>query len=248
MMQIQPPFSRAIRDLSQPVHTGMMVYPGDPAVEVSPALTLDRDGVAVAAVRLGSHTGTHLDAPAHTVSGGRTTGSVGLDELTGDALVVHLPQLPPRSAFGLDAIDGALEHGLPDRLPGIVILHTGWSRHFSAPTATEHPVLQAAAASELIRRGMHVLAVDILSPDRTEPGSTEFPVHAAVLGSDRLIVENLTNLAGLPQTVQVAFYPLAIDADGAPVRAVALDHASSTTHLGAHGAHSQFVPDNGRHA
>ena len=247
-MPVTPPFSTGIRDLSHPVRTGMTVYPGDPDVEVVPALTLDRDGVAVAAVRLGSHTGTHVDAPAHTVPGGRTTDYVGLGELSGEAIVVHLPPRPPRSSFGLDAIDAALAHGLPDRLPGIVILHTGWSRHFRAAAATEHPVLQVSAASELIRRGMHVLGVDTLSPDPTEPGSTDFPVHAAVLGSDRLIVENLTNLDGLPQTVQVGFYPLAIDADGAPIRAVALDHASSTTHLGAHGAHSQFVPDNGRHA
>jgi kynurenine formamidase len=212
-----------IRDLSQPVRTGMTVYPGDPAVEVVPALTLARDSVAVAALRLGSHTGTHVDAPAHIIPGGRTTGAIGLSELTGEALVVHLPNLAPRSAFGLDAIDAALARGLPDRLPGIVVLHTGWSRHFSTPLATEHPVLQVSAATELIRRGMHVLAVDTLSPDPTASGATDFPVHVAVLGSDKLIVENLTNLVGLPETVRVGFFPLAVDADGAPIRAVAFD-------------------------
>ncbi len=210
-----------LRDLSRPVRTGMTVYPGDPGVEITSALTLDRDGVAVARLRLGSHTGTHLDAPAHTVPAGRATGSIGLDELTGAALIVHLPPLPARAIYDLDALDAALPQGLPDRVPAIIVVNTGWSRHFDTPTATEHPALEAGAAAELVRRGMHLLAVDTLSPDPTLTGSVDFPVHAVVLGSDRLIVENLTNLDGLPESTLIGFFPLAIDADGAPVRAIA---------------------------
>ena len=213
--------STRLRDLSHRVHTGMTVYPGDPEVTITSALTLESDGVAVAALRLGSHSGTHLDAPAHTVPGGRTTGSIDLDELIGEALVVHLPPLPPRSVYGLPALEAALTRGLPDRVPAIVILHTGWTRHFGATGAVDHPALEADAALELIRRGMHVLAVDTLSPDLAVTGQVDFPVHEVVLGSDRLIVENLANLDGLPERVMVGFYPLAIDADGAPVRAVA---------------------------
>ena len=210
-----------MRDLSQPVRTGMTVYPGDPDVMITAALTLERDGVAVAALRLGSHSGTHLDAPAHTVPGGRSTGSIGLDELAGEALVVHLPPLAPQAMYGLAALDAALTRGLPDRVPAIIVLDTGWARHFGSAAATEHPALEPNAAAELLRRGMHILAVDTLSPDPTLPGQLDFPVHAVVLGEDRLIVENLTNLDGLPERVLIGFYPLAIDADGAPVRAVA---------------------------
>jgi kynurenine formamidase len=210
-----------MRDLSHPVHTGMTVYPGDPEVTITSALTLERDGVAVAALSLGSHSGTHLDAPAHTVPGGRTTGSIDLDELTGEALVVHLPPLPPRSVYGLAVLDAALTRGLPDRVPAIVIVHTGWASHFGTAAAVDHPALEADAARELIRRGLHVLAVDTLSPDPTVTGPVAFPVHEVVLGSDRLIVENLANLDGLPERLRVGIYPLAIDADGAPVRAVA---------------------------
>ncbi len=216
-------------DLSQPVRTGMTVYPGDPDVVITAALTLEHDGVAVAGLRLGSHSGTHLDAPAHTVPGGRTTGSVGLDELSGEALVVHLPPLPPRTTYGLAVLDAALREGLPDRVPAIVVVHTGWARHFGTAAAVEHPALEAAAAAELIRRGMHVLAVDTLSPDHTMPGQAEFPVHAIVLGRDRLIVENLTNLDGLPERVHIGIFPLAIDADGAPVRAVAVPPSGKPT-------------------
>lgn len=208
-----------MRDLSHPIRTGMTVYPGDPGVQVTPALTIGADGVDVALVTCGSHTGTHLDAPSHTVPGGRTTGRITLDELVGDALVAHLGSVPAGAVYGLDEI-GAAMGGLPERVPPIVVVDTGWAARFATAEATAHPAMDPAAARELVARGMHVLAVDTLSPDRT--GGDGFPVHDAVLGSDHLIVENLTNLDGLPTRTRVAFLPLAIDADGAPIRAVAL--------------------------
>ena len=90
-----------MRDLSHPIVDGMMVYPGDPGVHLGPALELDRDGAAVTSVRMGSHTGTHVDAPAHTVAGGRTMDAVRLDELVGDALVIRVDGLDDRAMIGV---------------------------------------------------------------------------------------------------------------------------------------------------
>ncbi len=202
-----------MRELSHRITTGMPVYPGDPTVTLDAALVLERDGVDVTALHLGSHSGTHLDAPSHTVAGGRTTGGIAIDELVGEALVLHLDGVTPRSIYGIP--------DLPQQIPPIVIIDTGWAARFGTPEALDHPALDAGAAAELMRRGMRVLAVDTLSPDPT-PGDG-FPVHDVVLGGDGLIVENLCNLDGLPERVRVGFFPLPIDADGAPVRAVTLD-------------------------
>ena len=208
-----------MRELSHRITSGMQVYPGDPGVEIESALELERDGVDVAALHLGSHTGTHLDAPSHTVHGGRTTGRIGLDELVGDAIVVHLERLEPRQRYGLAEIAAALGGAVPDRVPRIVVVDTGWASRFGTEAALEHPAIHPDAAAELLRRGMRVLAVDTLSPDPT--GGDGFPVHEVVLGGDALIVENLCVLDDLPERVRIAFFPLPIDADGAPVRAVA---------------------------
>jgi kynurenine formamidase len=210
-----------MRELSHPIATGMQVYPGDPSVQIEQALWLSRDGVDVSALHLGSHTGTHMDAPSHCIAGGRTTGRIGLEELVGDALVVHLAHMAPRASYGLREIASALDGGLPDRVPPIVVLDTGWAMHFGTDAALEHPALAADAAAELVRRGMHVLAVDTLSPDPTGFAGMALPVHQAVLGVDALIVENICGLAGLASYVRIGFFPLPIDADGAPVRAVA---------------------------
>lgn len=208
-----------MRELSHRITSGMQVYPGDPGVEIRAALELARDGVDVAALHLGSHTGTHLDAPSHTVSGGRTTGRIGLDELVGDAIVVHLEGLEPGQRYGMTEFAAALGGAVPDRVPRIVVVDTGWASRFGTDAALAHPAIDPDAATELLRRGMRVLAVDTLSPDPT--GGDGFPVHDVVLGGDALIVENLRGLDGLPERVRIGFFPLPIDADGAPVRAVA---------------------------
>ena len=208
-----------LRDLSHPIEDGMPVYPGDPGVHIAPALTLDADGVAVTEVRMGSHTGTHVDAPSHTVAGGRTMADVGLEELVGEAIVIRVPGLAEHEVYGWSRLNAAGE--LPDGLPPIVIVDTGWARWFRDERRTRHPAISADAARELVKRGMRVLAVDTLSPDLTDAATGNFPVHEAVLGADRLIVENVCGLDDLPAHVRVGFFPLRLTGDGAPVRAVA---------------------------
>lgn len=208
-----------LRDLSHPLRDGMMVYPGDPDVRIGPALTLDADGVAVARIDMGSHTGTHVDAPAHTIPGGRTMADVALDELVGDAVVLRVRNLADRQRYGWGELtaDGAI----PARVPPIVIIDTGWAQWFGTERALEHPFLDPAAARELVARGMRMLAVDTLSPDPTGGSDADFPVHEAVLGGDGLIVENVCGLDGLPSRIRAGFFPLHLGGDGAPVRAVA---------------------------
>jgi kynurenine formamidase len=206
-------------DLSHPITDGMQVYPGDPAVHLSAALDLDRDGVAVTGVSIGSHTGTHLDAPSHTVAGARTLADVSLDELMGDALVIRLPGLRERQVYGWARL--AEGGSVPAQLPPIVVLDTGWARWFGTPRALAHPALDAAAAAELVARGMRILAVDTLSPDLTGEPAGAFPVHEVVLGGNGLIVENIRGLEQLRGTARIGFFPLRLCGDGAPVRAVA---------------------------
>jgi kynurenine formamidase len=122
---------------------------------------------------------------------------VSLDELVGDALVVHVPDAREREVIGWDRLNAAAG-GLPGRVPAIVVVDTGWARWFRDPELRErHPALGEDAARELVSRGMRVLAVDALSPDPTGPPDGGFPVHDVVLGGDGLIVENLRGIESL---------------------------------------------------
>lgn len=198
----------------------MQVFPGDPQVALAPSLTVSENGVAVMAVHLGSHSGTHIDAPSHSIDGARTISDVSLDELAGAAAIVQIPGL----AAGEEISFSRFADQVDEVVPPIVILATGWDRVFGTEAYLNHPYLAPGAAAELSDRGMRVLGIDTLSPDRTlqEGDSFQLPVHDLILGGNGLIIENLRGVTELPARCWVGIFPLPLrDADGAPVRAVA---------------------------
>jgi kynurenine formamidase len=206
----------------------MPVFPGDPAVSIDADATMADDGYRVSAIACGSHTGTHVDAPSHTEPDGATIDAFPISRFVRDAVRVDLRHL------------GAREPIRPADLPTVdaeaVVLQTGWDRHWGDDEYLDHPYLTPAAASHCAERGYDV-AVDALNVDpkptdgaggRGDLHATDdhpddgVPAHHELLGNGRLIVENLTNLDGLPARFELAFSPLKLaDGDGAPVRAVA---------------------------
>lgn len=205
-------------DLSHPIVTAMPVYPGDPQVTIEPALDITTNGTNVAHLSVGTHTGTHLDAPSHTVAGGRTVDQLELELLFGPAHVLRLRTEP----LAAQAIGIAELVTLPDELPTIVCIATGWDQYFHTADRERHPFIDLELAELLWRRGARVLGVDTLSPDPTSSASQEFPVHDFWLGNDGVIVENLRNLSALPEHVHMSILPLNLAGlDGSPVRAVA---------------------------
>jgi len=217
---------RAI-DLTHPVATGMPVYPGDPEVRIARALSVSEDGVEVASLALGSHSGTHLDAPSHSISGGRAVDELPLELLSGKARVLRA-SVPAEAGIRLEDVD------LPAVLPGIVCVATGWDRWFSAAgfengEAQRHPWISLELAEELWSRGARVLGVDALSPDPTgiagSSGPAEgsgMPVHELWLGRGGVIVENLARLDLVSDETEMSLLPLRLSGvDGSPIRAVA---------------------------
>jgi kynurenine formamidase len=220
-----------------PVRTGMQVYPGDPPVAVEPAARLAVDGVNVLAVHAGSHTGTHVDAPSHLVSGGASLDELDLALFHGPAVLADLRGLPPRGAIDWPR----LARYAPRLRPGVVlVLHTGWSAYYGTPGYLDHPWLTRSAAEGLVATGVRTVALDALSPDPTPSGeqcasvepADPFPAHQVLLGAGAVIVENLTNVAALAELADpvLSCFPLALaGADGAPVRAVAMSGAGAST-------------------
>lgn len=207
-----------IVDLSHPIHPGTPVYPGAPPVRLQPLATVHEHGFAERLISLTSHTGTHMDAPAHLLAGGRSLDRVPAERFVGRACVLDLtaagPEVPPRA---LEAQAG--------RLAGCtaVLLRTGWDRHWGDPAYLGgFPVLSAASARWLAAHGVTTAGVDAISFDPLDAPS--LPIHRLLLGAGVLLVENLTRLACLPPagfTLCCLPLPLA-DADGAPCRAVAI--------------------------
>lgn len=207
-----------LRDLTHPIRDGDAGYPGDPPVELAAHATHAEDGYRVARVSLGSHAGTHVDAPSHLLEDGRTLDDYPVETFRFDARLVRL------DAGQRERIEAA---DLPDSDADMLVLRTGWDRHWNAPSYFEHPYLSPEAGRKLADGGFHV-GIDAPNVDPTptdRAGADEpdgFPVHRSLFEADRLIVENLTGLDAVPERFTLRAFPLPLaDADGAPVRAVA---------------------------
>ncbi len=199
----------AFYDITQPMHTGMAIWPGDPPVRLEEALTLAQDGVRVSRLCCGTHTGTHIDAPAHVLERGATLDDLPLDALVGPA---ELVDVVGEDVITLDRLRAALP------APGErVLLRT---RPGSAPEEDLHVVgLTLAAAQWLTARGVRLVGTDSASVDARDAPAE--PAHRCLLGAGVVVVEGLALGQAPAGHYQLACLPLRLaGADGAPARAV----------------------------
>ncbi|MFJ2837664.1 cyclase family protein [Nocardia sp. NPDC087230] len=209
-------------DLTQPIHTGMPVFPGDPEVRLEPALRVATDGVNVLRVHLGSQSGTHVDAPAHLDDSLPTLDELPLERFTGPAYIVDAGSVPARGVIGVELFD-------IDPVPGaVVLIATGWSSRWGTDAYLTHPSLDPAAAQMLVDKGIRTVGIDAPSIDPSEAEDLALPAHRILCGAHAVIAENLTGLDRLlaaqsaGATIEVSLFPLRLSAaDGAPIRAVA---------------------------
>ncbi|HPT97914.1 MAG TPA: cyclase family protein [Armatimonadota bacterium] len=208
------PAGGRVIDLTLPIHAGMPVYPGDPEITIEPV----GDGTyAVHRVSLGTHAGTHIDAPAHLDPGGAGVDAIPLAACLGPARVVD--------CTGLRQIT---REALRERAPGLaagdrLLLRTDWDLLFGKPGYyTEFPGLTLDAARWLAELPIALLGVETPSLSTEE----DHGVHQELLAKGVVVVEGLANLARIPsETCWFAALPLLLPGlDSSPVRAVAWLH------------------------
>ncbi|THU89764.1 putative cyclase [Dendrothele bispora CBS 962.96] len=210
---------KAIVDLSHPLDPhNITIYPGDPALTCCPSSTVEKDGYSVTSISLGSHSGTHIDAPSHFFASSQTIDKVPLDSLVGPALIIDLNRKSANEKItweqDLAPFSDKMKKGV------ILILWTGWSKYWATPRYFEYPYLDKGAAEKILETGVTVVGFDTLSPDQVE-GPEGYGVHEVILGSGGIIAENLANLQELEGSdYMISLVPLSIvGCDGSPVRA-----------------------------
>jgi kynurenine formamidase len=214
-----------IIDLSQEIEPTMQIYPGDPLFTKEQTLTIEKVGCSVQLLHIGTHAGTHIDAPSHFIANGMAVDQLNLSVLVGPAFVVDVTNLQPREEITLKHLENHLPH-LSSESSRIVLFRTDWCQYWKTPKYLEHPYLSAAVAEKLMELGAKVIGVDFLNPDKTPLEGAEYggaPVHHAILGKGGYIVENLKNLARIQSnSYTVSLLPLrVVGGDGCPIRAVA---------------------------
>ncbi|MGW0534443.1 cyclase family protein [Streptomyces sp. NPDC003032] len=214
-------------------HFGIEFDPGDlPGGEL---LSLDT-------LTLTSHTGTHVDAPAHYGSVGeygtpRTIDQMPLDWFLRPAVVLDLTESGV-GTIGVEQIEKAIaEAGYRPQPLDIVLLNTGASQWVGTPRYfTDFAGLDGAATDHLLDLGVRVIGTDAFSLDapfghmirtyqETGDRSVLWPAHFAGRRREYCQIERLAGLAELPRAhgFKVSCFPVKIAGAGAGwTRAVAL--------------------------
>ena len=203
-----------IYDISVPIRSGGLVYPGNPEIDISLQQAVVKGASAnVSTIRFGSHTGTHADAARHFFDDGQPVDKIPLERLIGPALLV---------SFGDKVLSvGATElreHDLKGHKR--ILIRTRNSALLSQKEfVKDYTYLAPDGAQYLVDLGVELVGVDYLSIEQFHSGHHR--THRTLLAQAVVIVEGLDLSAPAPGEYQFICLPLRIEGcDGAPARAV----------------------------
>jgi arylformamidase len=207
-------------DLTHTFDKHISVYPGDTAPLVQSITTVSKDGYASKQIAFTSHQGTHIDAMSHMQENGKTLTDLPLEKFSGSALTIdvrsYAAQQIPKMIFEKQAALIASAD--------FILLYSGWDQYWgTAAFEKDFPTISREAMEYLCGFNLKGIGMDCFSPDPVN--SPDYAIHHLAFDAEMVLIENLRQLQFLPDNKLVQFFcfPMKIaDADGAPVRAVAL--------------------------
>lgn len=208
-----------ILDLTHLIEETMPVYPETAPPKLMASNTFEQHGFRETLLTMGSHTGTHMDAPAHMLRDGKTLDQFSADKYIGTAYVLDCSDLAGKeiSKARLQLCAEKIEAA------DFLLFFTGWDKYWgSEEYFSPFPVLSLEAAEYLATFPLKGVGTDAISIDPMD--TVDYPVHKLLLGAGFVNTENLCGLAPLVgKTFSYATLPLRFQyADGSPVRAIAM--------------------------
>jgi arylformamidase len=200
-------------DVTQTLVRGMVTFPGEPGPELSPLKRIaDGARANVSVLSLGLHTGTHVDAPRHSLDGRPGAEALPLDALCGPARVMRIED--PHAVGVCELERGGLEDVTR------VLFQTRNGELLSQPEFRREFVYVAPeAAAWLVERGVRLVGVDYISIEAFQAGQPL--THRTLLGAGVVILEGLDLREVPPGDYEMWCLPLKIaGADGSPARVV----------------------------
>jgi len=198
-------------DATITLHEGMLLYPGDPSFKLQSRYSLAGGGpFNLCEMSMATHTGTHVDPPAHYFDGGAGVDQIPLDVMVGPGIVLDMRGRPyvDREALVESPLDGYSR----------VLLKTDNSPLLlQSEFRADYVHLTEDGAAFLVEKGVQLIGIDYLSIEEFQsPGA---PVHSTLLTAGVLIVEGVNLIDVPPGPCKIYCLPLKIkDGDGAPAR------------------------------
>ena len=200
-------------DVSVPLRHGLPTFPNNPEFELQPLKRIADGGSSnVSRLVLGTHTGTHVDAPKHFIDDGPGIEGLSLDLLIGRTRVVEIGKRGPIGAEDLAAAGLREDLRVLFRTPNSALWNTDVFHE-------DYAHLTQAGARYLVDQGVKVVGIDYLSIEQfRKPGA---PAHKMLLSNGVVIIEGLNLADAEPGMYEMYCLPLLITGgDGAPARVV----------------------------
>lgn len=205
-----------VYDLTHTIQNDMPVYPGTEQPNLTTACTIETAGYRETLLHMFSHTGTHMDAPAHMLLDGAALDSYPGEKFVGTAVVVDCRgqeniSLPLLQSYDLNGVD-------------FVLFCTGWDKKWGSPGYYEgFPCLTADAAAYLAALPLKGVGEDSISLDPCD--SVDFPNHITLMRAGFVNTENLKGLDALVgRRFTFVTLPLKFEnSDGCSCRAIAME-------------------------
>ncbi len=201
-------------DVSVPLRSGMVHWPDNPPVRIERMLDMEcGDAANVSTLSLGSHTGTHMDAPIHFVPGGAGMDRMPLDATIGQARVIEIQDPVSIKPDELDP------HGIGRGERVLLKTQNSTRRWWTEDFIEDFVYVSQEAARYLADRGVRTVGVDYLSVGGFWKDGVE--THQALLGAGIWVIEGLDLSEIEPGEYELICLPLKVeDGDGAPARAI----------------------------
>jgi arylformamidase len=207
-------------DLTHLIYPDMPTYPGDPQPEFQPLFTLGKDKVNITRLIMGSHTGTHVDAPRHFISTGTGVDKVPLENFIGEAVILDMSKKSIGEGItniDLDTYSKIVKTG------DIILLYTGTSDHWNngESISQNFTYLEYSATEWIVNHKIKCVGIDSLSVEKY--GFKEALAHKMLLSNKIGIIEglNVNMKQCLGNRMFLVCLPLFLrDMEGSPARAI----------------------------
>lgn len=207
-----------IIDLTYMINNEMITYPTPwhPKVSVKRLGKIEKVGRNTCKIILGTHTGTHIDAPLHFIENGTSIEKIPLEKIVGQVTIIdfsHLQKNHPIQKEDLQKI----------KITKRMIFRFSWEKYWNLDKFyQDHPFFTEEAANYLVSEGVELLGYDTPSPDSSKSdGKVDSPIHKIFLGNGIVLLEYLANLDKVEELENwnIVVAPMKIEgSDGSPSR------------------------------
>lgn len=207
-------------DLTHTIKEDMPVYPGTGTPKFIPANSYEKDGFKETLLQMYTHTGTHMDPPAHLFAGRTTLDKFPAEQFIGKALVIDCRDLEEGQSISMDYINQSREKA---EAADFLLFNLGWDKRWGTDSYFgDYPCIDDAVLKFIMAGTYKGIGFDVIGLD---PIADENLTRHKKLFAECDIV-NIENLKNLDQCGEDLFwfscFPLKLDnCDGSPIRAVA---------------------------